>query len=134
MEDTSSVKMNVRSGIWEYFSIVGTDKTRAKCIKCGTMVSRGRNLQKLTNSSMIHHLSAKHPEQKKTEEREKARKHKKEEIRRGGYNAQKTKKQRLMQPTLAEMKDKTKIWDINDPKLQKITRLIGKSPIYFSCL
>lgn len=134
MEATSSVKMNVRSGIWEYFSIVGSDKTKAKCLQCGTTVSRGRNLQKLTNSSMIHHLSSKHPDNEKNrkdkESKETQRKRKLEEE---ATMLEKTKRQRLTQPTLSDMKDKTKIWDINDPKSQKITRLIGKSISHVYC-
>ena len=124
--ETTSVKMNVRSSIWDYFEIHNNDKTKAKCKKCGAICSRGKNLQKLSNASLNYHLSAKHQEldkeKKKKDEIELQRKRKHEE---DSTYLEQTKRQRLTQPTLFEVQDKCKIWDINDPKSQKITRLIG---------
>ena len=90
---------------------------------------------KLSNGSMLHHLSKKHPElekgrnEKDIEINQQKRKREEET----GF-LELTKRQRLLQPTLQQVQEKCKLWDINDPRAEKITRLIGKSLLFLSIL
>ena len=67
------IKME-RSTIWKYFDFVpDTNKRKAKCKACGTVLSRGTNLAKLGNSSLHNHLKLKHAKLSTEKEEEEKR-------------------------------------------------------------
>ena len=51
-----------RSKIWSYFTVSCTDESKASCVTCQALVSRGGKKQKSYNTSNLHkHLMKNHP-------------------------------------------------------------------------
>ena len=100
--------------IWDYFKVVDGNQQFTRCLTCSDRISRGGKTAKNFNTTnMIDHLQKKHPvEYKDYEEKKKPRELKEQKDRR--------------QPTMEETQARVKIWDINEPKAERIHRKIAE--------
>ena len=117
---SSSTNMpRVKAIIWEYFTIVVGNEHFARCGTCGDRISRGGKTAKNFNTTnMRDHLQKKHPtEYRDYEEKKKVRelKEQKDKQSTGSTTGRTT-----GQPTLVETQARVKLWDINDPKAERI--------------
>lgn len=109
-----------RSVIWEFFC-EDEDSKYAVCNKCKTKVPRGGSSTKsYTTTNLTQHLSMKHIEI-----------HKQYLERKASNEAtakapKETRKRTLQQLSLEATEERTKLWDINDPRAQRITRQVGE--------
>ena len=101
----------VKAVIWDYFKIVDNNEQFLRCLTCSVLISRGGKTAKNFNTTnMIDHLQKKHPvEYKDYEERKKVKQLKEQKDRRPRG-----------QPTMEETRARVKLWDINDPKAERI--------------
>ena len=109
-----------RSVIWEYFT-EDEDAKFAVCNDCSTKVPRSGSSTKgytPTNLVLVHHLSSKHVELH-TEYLEK-------KSSKAAPAPKEMRKRSLQQLSLEATEVRTKLWDINDPKAQRITRKVGE--------
>ena len=107
-----------RSVIWEYFT-EDEDTKFAVCCSCDTRVPRGGSSTKgYTPTNLVHHLSSKHVELHAEYLEKKASKI--------NPAPKETRKRSLQQLSLEGTEVRTKLWDINDPKAQRITRKVGE--------
>ena len=108
------------SVIWSYF-IVTEDSKFARCKICKHEVSRGGKTTKtFTTSNLVSHLKHKHgPEYKQYLEEKSRTKDQDRSKDMASYNEPK-------QLTLAESCDRTRLWDINDPRSHRIHQRIGE--------
>lgn len=119
-----------RSAIWKHFTTKG-DLSKAKCITCGSELSRGTNLKKLTNGAMINHVKSKHPELwssiEETKKDEESRKRKMEEM---SEQLQPSKKMRMLatfkQETIESTIERGRMWDLNSDQSKAALDKIGK--------
>ena len=104
----------IKAVIWDYYKVVDQDQWFARCLTCNTQISGGGKTAKSFNTTnMIDHLQKKHPvEYKDYEEKKKLRELKEQKERR--------------QPTMEETRVRVKVWDINDPKPERIHRKIAE--------
>ena len=104
----------VKAVIWDYFKVVDGNQQFTRCLTCSDRISRGGKTAKNFNTTnMIDHLQKKHPvEYKDYEEKKKLRELKEQKDRR--------------QPTMEETRARVKIWDINEPKTERIHRKIAE--------
>ena len=104
----------VKAVVWDYYKIVDQDQQFARCLACNVRISRGGKTAKCFNTTnMIDHLQKKHPvEYKDYEEKKKLRQLKEQKDRR--------------QPTMEETRARVKVWDINDPKAERIHHKIAE--------
>ena len=119
-----------KSIVWKLFKIDEDGQSKAICSICNIKISRGPKPQPAfyTTTNMLKHLTITH---KKELEKQKKVKENNEKVKRKTQNLNVSvthKKIRLQisQPNIHEAFSKTKIWDINDQRAQKIHRLIGK--------
>ena len=109
-----------RSVIWEFFS-EDEDSKYAVCNECRTKVPRGGSSTKsFTTMNLLQHLSTKHVEIHKQYLERKARSEATTKA------PKETRKRTLQQLSLEATEERTKIWDINDPRAQRITRRVGE--------
>ncbi|CAG4954922.1 unnamed protein product [Parnassius apollo] len=111
-----------RSGVWKYF--VEVDKNKSKCNLCGVQLSRGGMGKTATTSSMKRHLQTKH----KSEYEEvfgttSIASSSKEFV---SQSSQSQVSGFLKQPSLEDMLEKKKLWDINDSRAKRCHYLIGE--------
>jgi len=113
---SSSRKTSV---IWEFFT-VEEDSRFAICDECETKVPRGGATTKsYTTTNLVNHLLKKHPEIHSKYLERKAEKEPKQPM--------ETKKRTLQrQLSLSEVQDRSKPWDINDQRAQRVHRKIGE--------
>ena len=101
------------NGVWEYFAINATDKSKVSCSICETVVSRGGKAAKSYNTTNLrNHLETKHPEEyrrleAKEQEASKAK---------GG----------VRQMTMAESIEKAQPYAFDHPRAQEIHKHIGE--------
>ena len=110
-----------KSRIWS-FNSVAEDSRFAKCNVCKQEISRGGKTTKtFTTSNLVSHLKYKHkPEYDKYQK-------KKEEINESSQlTASTSNSDGARQLTLSQSYDKSRLWDINDQRAQKIHRRIGE--------
>ena len=109
-----------RSVIWEFFH-EDEDSKYAVCNQCEMKVPRGGSSTKsYTTTNLIQHLSTKHVEiHKQYLER-------KVSSEATAKAPKETRKRTLQQLSLEATEERTKTWDINDPRAQKITRKVGE--------
>lgn len=103
-----------RSGVWKYF--VEVDKNKSKCNLCGVQLSRGGVGKTATTSSMKRHLQTKH----KSEYDEvfgttSIASSSKEFV---SQSSESQVSGVLKQPSLEDMLEKKKLWDINDSRAE----------------
>lgn len=46
--------------VWTFFEINNSDKSKAKCIMCGSVYSRGKTAKSYSTTSLLEHLKKKH--------------------------------------------------------------------------
>ena len=86
-------------------------ETKAKCKICSQTLSRGTNLSKLSNRSMLHHIR-KYPEaQKEKEIKDNEAARKKRKFEEDMKHLEPSKKARLAQPTIESLRSKTELWN-----------------------
>ena len=106
--------LQVKAVIWDYFKVVEGNQQFARCLECSNQISRGGKTAKNFNTTnMIDHLQKKHPVEFKDYEEKK----KLEELKE--WNDR-------WQPTMEETRARVKIWDINNPKAERIHRKIAE--------
>ena len=100
--------------IWDYYKVVDQDQWFTCCLTCNTQISRGGKTAKSFNTThMIDHHQKKYPvEYKDYKEKKKLRELKEQKER--------------QQPTMEETRARVKVWDINDPKVERIHRKIAE--------
>ena len=109
-----------RSVIWEFFSEDEASKY-AVCNECRTKVPRGSSSTKsFTTTNLLQHLSTKHVEIHKQYLERKTRSEATAKA------PKETRKRTLQQLSLEATEERTKIWDINDPRAQRIMRRVGE--------
>ena len=109
-----------RSAIWEFFN-EDEDSKYAVCNECETKVPRGGSSTKsYTTTNLVQHLSMKHVEIHKQYLEKKADKEA------TAKPPKETCKRALQQLSLEATEERTKVWDINDPRAQRITRKVGE--------
>ena len=104
----------VKAVIWDYYKVVDQDQWFACCLTCNNGISRrGKTAKSFNTTNIIDHLQKKHPvEYKDYEEKKKLSELKEQKERR--------------QPTTEETRARVKLWDINDPKAERIHRKIAE--------
>ena len=103
-----------KSPIWDHF-VVGEDSKFAICRVCEKSISRGgRNTKTYNTTNLVHHLRTKHNEQ--YVEYEKALERVEQDKGKG--------KAVPRQVSLIEATERVRIWDINDPRAQRIHRRV----------
>ena len=106
-----------KSCIWSFFSL-DEDTKYALCDDCQLKVSLGGATTTTYNTSnLVSHLKSKHPELYKKFESKKAQ-DTEEPTTSTSANAK--------QLTLFESSERVRVWDINNPRAQRVHRLIGE--------
>lgn len=111
---------NKKSAVWEFFDLQTNDITKAKCILCGCLLSRGGVGKKATTTSLLNHIRSKHPQNYSEISKEN---NLSTESGPSGVVSQGIKRK---QETLKEVLEKRKLWDINDHKAIKLHNIIGE--------
>ena len=107
------------SPIWSFYS-VGEDSRYAICKTCAQSVSRGgRNTKTFNTSNLVQHLK-KHQDDYKEYEKQKASKTEQADKAKEACKATKR------QLSLEESGELVRLWDINDPRAQRVHRRIGE--------
>jgi len=113
------------SSIWSFSSLDEHSKY-AVCDDCKQKVARGGTTTKTYNTSnLVSHLKINHQELYKRFEGLKAQERQDEKP---------TTSAKAKQLTLEESGDHVRVWDINDPKAQRIHRVIGEMILSLSPL
>lgn len=104
------------SKVWKYFA---KQDSKAKCLECDTLITRGSKPKLYSTTPLINHLKNQHQEKFKAFEKGRDK---------DKQNAIKTSSDQVksQQPTLDEVLEKKKIFDINSSRAKTITRTIGK--------
>lgn len=113
--------MDKRSSIWKYFTVIEDDSSKASCILCKTLISRGgASAKNYTTSALNNHLQYKHPDEHKAMKLV--------------LNAKKSVSAAVppddnvepKQPTLAEFAAKRKPWAIDSAEATRVHQAIGR--------
>ena len=106
-----------KSCIWSFFSL-DEDTKYALCDNCKQKLSRGGATTKTYNTSnLVSHLKFKHPDLYQRFESQKAQETEEPTT---------STSAKAKQISIFESSDRVRIWDINDPRAQRVHRLIGE--------
>ena len=98
----------VKAVIWDYYKVVDQDQWFARRLTCNNRISRrGKTAKSFNTTNIIDYLQKKHPVEYKDYEEKKKLSELKEQKERS-------------QPTMEETRARVKVWDINDPKAERI--------------
>lgn len=120
-----------KSIVWKLFKVDGDDQSKAICQLCEAKISRGQRTGSFTTTNMLKHLNVKHAKELKDEEEKAKKEEEKKRPQPLSFSSDKrfktsTGSSTSRQPTLEETIDRGKMWDINDPRAQKVHKLIGE--------
>lgn len=109
---------NKKSPVWNYFTTIEGDLTKAKCTLCNEQISRGGIGKKATTTALHNHIKRKHSAVKLALPNS-------PDVMKRSEACPETSKPKEQQ-TLMACLEKTKLWDINYPKSVKIHYAIGE--------
>ncbi|XP_063219365.1 zinc finger BED domain-containing protein 4-like [Bacillus rossius redtenbacheri] len=115
-----------RSEVWKHFTTSQEDDSKAICLYCGAVISRGGSCRSsYTTTNMLHHVKTRHPQQFAfAESTSQACSTEREHSVAGP--SQKKVKVSLLQPTLQDVVEKKLLYNSNDPRAQEFTTLIAE--------
>ena len=121
-----------KSLAWIFFKVDSGDSTKAKCNVCDQRISRGNKQGYFTTSNMLKHLEAKHSEVfeyekiKRKDEDEKQKRKQATLFPATSSKVQRIEKETTKQLTLQASLDRSKAWNINDSKAEKLHKHIAE--------
>jgi len=111
--------MDKRSPIWKYFTVCEDDNSKASCILCKTLISRGgASAKNYTTSALNNHLQYKHPDEHKA-----VKLNVKKPLPAAVASDDDVEQK---QPTLAEFTAKRKTWAIDSAEATRVHQAIGR--------
>lgn len=108
---------NKRSPVWNYFTCIEGNSTKARCILCNEHISRGGTGKKATTTALNNHIKNKHPTINLAFKDDANVNIKSEKV---------VESLNHKQQTLLTCLEKKKLWDINNPKSVEIHYAIGE--------
>ena len=105
-----------RSAVWSHFEKIRSDASKAKCRKCGALLSRGRNRAFFSTTPLRNHLFAKHGIHISSQEASSAE----------SSSAAATKRKKLNMPSMESIFKKQQPFPATHPVAAAIPKKIGE--------